>query len=200
MGGFGVLMSINFDDYPPDLARLLRTAVNTIDALSNRMDSGDLSAAEWQERMTAVIRRAHEQAMLEGAGMDELTPEMEQVINRQVSVQTEFLGGFLDDIGIDGWVSAFAARARMYGTAATTAYWHGNIIAQVGKILPLPAYPGEGSQCLTNCKCEWRVDIVNEEANDYDAYWIVNSSETCQTCIERGQQWQPVQIRDGVLI
>jgi len=192
---------IKFDDYPPALRNVLRPAVNTVNALSARVQAGEISPEQWHASMERIVERAFRRAMVAGADVGSIDMDtMAPVYERMVGVQTEFLNNFLDDVlAADEWLPAFTPRARMYATAATQAYWHGNIIQQAGKVLPLPAYPTEGSQCLSNCKCEWRIDTVDEADGDYDAYWVVNSSETCQTCIERGQQWYPLRIRDGVL-
>ena len=52
----------------------------------------------------------------------------------------------------------------------------------------------------SNCKCSLRVEVVDAVANDFDVYWVMHPAEHCQTCIERAAQWNPLQIRDGMLM
>ena len=52
----------------------------------------------------------------------------------------------------------------------------------------------------SNCKCSWDIKVLDAEAGDYDATWVMHPAEHCQTCIERAAQWAPLQIRDGMLM
>lgn len=51
----------------------------------------------------------------------------------------------------------------------------------------------------SNCGCSWRIEVVDDEAGDYDAYWERSKDDSCATCLEREAQWSPVRIRGGLL-
>ena len=87
------------------------------------------------------------------------------------------------------------ARLNMYINSANEALWKAHTR---GLSFTLPAYPGDGStQCLTNCKCSWKIEKV---PGGYDCYWIVNLlAENCPDCIRRGVEWNPWSWREEVL-
>lgn len=61
----------------------------------------------------------------------------------------------------------------------------------------LPAYPADGSTiCSKGDKCNWFLDQLPGEGN-VDAYWQLNPAENCQTCKDRADLWNPLQIRNG---
>lgn len=171
------------------LTRLIQTAT---DALERQYPSG---VDAWEQEVSRQLARYHAAAMLAGADAATLTEAMHTVITRTLAVQLAFLKQF--GIAIrDGaaWERSWNARAAMYAQSIKVPYWQGRT-----KMLPLPAMPAEGTQCLTHCKCAWEVSPVDEEAGDYDAYWRRGADDSCQTCRQRELEWAPVRIRGGVL-
>lgn len=55
------------------------------------------------------------------------------------------------------------------------------------------------SQCMQGCTCAWDVTELEGDGN-YDCTWVMGAAEHCQTCVERAQQWAPLQIRDGEIV
>ena len=49
--------------------------------------------------------------------------------------------------------------------------------------------------CLTHCRCDWVIHVIDEAAGDADAFWMLGPVEHCQTCLERARRWNPLQIR-----
>jgi hypothetical protein len=64
------------------------------------------------------------------------------------------------------------ARAAMYAKAIKGTWGY-------ARNPGLPFYPTEGSECLTNCRCEWRDD------GDGSFTWVLDAKESCPTCLER---------------
>lgn len=183
---------------PDDLQVALEVTLNEIDDLSEDIASGELTTAAWQEQMEAMLREAFEAAVVAGGGDVDVLGDS---IDNSVAIQIAFLENFAADILATGWLPAYAARARMYGLSSKAGYWTADTARQAaGRFLPLPAMPGEGTQCLTNCKCSWEIVTVNSDSNDYDAYWRRHASDSCQTCVQREAAWSPVQIRGGELL
>ncbi len=190
----------DFDAYPEEFSELIATAFNTMDALSDRLKNGNITPGEWFERMMLIIERTHSQAAMIGAGVSELSPEMQLAIDGHLEIQSEFLKNFLSDYQENGWKDSYHARSRMYALSSYASFNHGDVISQAGKVLPLPAYPAEGTQCLSNCKCSWSIDVLDFNAGNFDAYWKLGTNDSCQTCVQRAGEWSPVRIRGNTLL
>lgn len=185
---------------PPDLQAVIDRALSQIDSVSTRIENDLITPAEWQQEMSRIIDRFYQEATEVGAeGAD--VSDLSGTVNRLVAVQLAFLDNFANEVRETGWLpSSYPARADMYGSAIKQGYWYGNVIAQVGRVLPLPAMPSEGTQCLSNDKCHWRIVTIDAANGDYNAFWELSPVEHCQTCLERRAQWYPVQIRGGELV
>lgn len=181
------------------IAAFKQWAINLTESLRDDR----ITVAQWYAGMEQIITRVHIAAMIEGLGVDEIPTNMMQVIRNNVNFQLEYLDNFKDVIEsspdfINGWVN----RSTLYGGSAKVSYWEGKIVQEVGRALPLPAMPGQGSQCLSSCGCDWRIETIDAERGDYDAYWQLNPQKRphCQTCLGRSEEWNPVRIRDGSLL
>lgn len=106
----------------------------------------------------------------------------------------KYLQGFMESIANGKMSEAqIASRLNMYINSANEALWKA-----ITRDLPtLPAYPGDGStQCLTNCRCEWRIEQVE---GGYNCYWIIDrAAENCPDCQRRAAEWNPLFIPYGV--
>ncbi|MCC7208312.1 MAG: hypothetical protein IT323_13475 [Anaerolineae bacterium] len=155
----------------------------------------DGDAESWQRDLEHELTRYHTSAYMAGRGSPTMNDSGARYVRGQVKAQMEFLDNFRLDIqNAREWRAGFNRRAASYAEAIKKPYWKG-----ATEILPLPAMPAEGTQCLNNCKCAWEIDVIDEEAGDYDAYWQRGATDSCQTCIEREMRWRPVRIRGGVL-
>lgn len=177
------------------LDRLIARLSGAIDSLTSELESGGLSVDDWEAQMTTAIQQAYPAAYKTGSG-SALDDAAKTALATQVKAQLSYLGRFALEIqAADDWQAGWNSRAQMYAEGIKVPYWQGKT-----KMLPLPAMPGEGSQCLTRCKCSWDVQQLDGDGN-WDAYWRLGGSEhTCQTCVERAAQWGPLQIREGVLL
>lgn len=170
-------------------ARLSSLIAAATDALERYPDRAD----EWYDEVARQLHRYTLAAYVSGQGGGEPPRDAVQAYTQ---AQLEFLAAFRDEIKASTeWQNGWAARAQMYAESIKAPWWAGNT-----RDWPLPAMPGDGTtQCLTRCRCSWRIDELEGDGNA-DAYWVVSEGERCQTCIERGTQWAPLQIRNGELL
>jgi hypothetical protein len=153
-----------------------------VQRLSDRLSAGEITLADWQIDMREELRRVHALQLIAGAGGDASQVTADDWLRLGPELRRQY--GFLSDFGQaiqDGSVSGgqIGARAQMYAHSARTSYWR-----QATAGVDLPAQPGEGSECLTNCQCSW------EEMGD-GWHWILHASESCPTCEQRASQWNP---------
>lgn len=173
------------------IQRLTRLIATATDALEASYPDG---VAAWEQELSRQLARYHAAAMLAGSDADALTPAMRTAVTRDLATQIAFLQQFGVVVRSGAqWERGYQARAAMYAQSIKVPYWQG-----ATKLLPLPAMPAEGTQCLTNCKCAWDVQQLDGDGNA-DAYWRRGADDSCQTCRQREQEWAPVRIREGVL-
>lgn len=176
-------------------ARVLGRIRDGITTLSQGVSGGQLSADQWQAEMAQLLMAGGLASYAEGRGVPvgQLAPKTRAEIARYLSGQVDYLNRFADEIDAGGWQPGFESRAQMYGSSLRALYERG---ATFG--LPLPAYPGDGSsECLTNCRCRWRVVWIDRENLDADCYWKMGQAEHCPTCEARADQWAPLRVRGG---
>lgn len=171
------------------LTVLIGVATDALERDMTRLDA-------WQQEVARQLARYTQAAYLAGSGEQQPSARALAALEQDIKAQLGYLSQFATEIqDADEWKAGWNARAAMYAKSIKLPYWRG-----VTKMLPLPSMPTEGVQCLTNCGCSWEVVTVNEENNDYDAYWRRSKDDSCQSCVQREREWSPVQIRDGVLL
>lgn len=180
---------------PKPLDALIAKLQAAIGTSTGNLADGTIDVDVWRDEIARQIQKHAAAAYLAGSRQMSLDELARKRISGDVRVQLEYLDRFAVEIQ-DGstFEAGWQARAESYADSIKIPYWAGRT-----KVLPLPAMPGEGTQCLTHCKCLWSVDTLDEDAGDYDATWIRNASDSCATCIERAAQWSPLRIRGGVL-
>lgn len=193
-------MSALEEGYPAGLADLIDKMREEVRALTARIENLEITPAEWQANMEALIARYSMAAWLVGADATLIDDFAMQFIVEQLTSQYAFLDNFTLVIqSSEEFMQGWYARAEMYANAIVAPYWRGKT-----KMLPLPTMPGQDSQCMSNCACGWDITTVDEEKGDYNCYWVLNAQhiakEHCQTCIERAQEWNPLQIRNNELV
>lgn len=170
------------------LGALVYTATSALQADMSRAD-------DWYDEIARQLRRYTLAAYVSGQGDSRDVPR--KVVDGYIRTQLDFLAAFRDEIKASAeWSNAWNSRAQMYAESIKAPWWSGKT-----RDWPLPAMPGDGtSQCLTRCKCAWRIDELEGDGNA-DAYWIYGATEGhCQQCIERAAQWNPIRIRNGELL
>jgi hypothetical protein len=180
---------------PKPLVKLIDKLTTVIGGITSDLEDGTFEVDAWQKAMERELTTFHASAYMAGARQMTLDEAARKRIAGDVRVQLQFLDNFSLEIqSASDFEEGWKQRAASYADAIQIPFWAGRT-----KMLPLPALPGEGSQCQTHCKCLWSVDTLDEEAGDWDATWIRSVAESCQTCVERAQEWSPLRIRGGVL-
>ena len=184
-------------NYPAPLQSLLTKLSTAIKDLTTQLEAGSIPVEDWQAGMQELLATYHLAAYMAGIDSAELNQAAVDAIQPTLADQLGYLDNFALVIkSASEFDPAFYSRADMYAGSIVTEYWEG----KVGN-LPLPAMPGQGTQCLSNCRCSWRIEPVDEANGDFDAYWeLEEGADHCQTCDQRHDDWYPVQIRGWNLV
>lgn len=181
------------------LEEVQAATIDGIDTLMDGLTSGMLTPAQWREQMGELLLVGHTAAYMAGTGSAKMTPQALELIAERYNTQLDYLDRFANDIergDIEADANRWRARARLYAAAMRASYSRGKTAGY-----RLPAYPGDGStECLVNCKCEWRIVTRDREGDNADAYWRLGQAEHCPTCERRARQWNPLRIRNGEVI
>lgn len=180
----------------PAADRIAALLARDIASITQALVSGG-SVDAWEKAMLEAIARGHAAAAIAGtaerlgvaAGSKLLNERNLSKIERQgiksaIAGQLPYLHKFADDIRAGRLSDAqIAARAGLYAGAVRSTWgaarWAG---------AELPAMPTEGSECMTNCKCEW---IQRSDG----FYWTLTQAEHCPTCLTRASEWAPYRAR-----
>lgn len=175
------------------LTRLIRRLKTIISTSTEALQSGSVDVDAWEDQVAAALQQAYPAAYKAGGGA--LDDAARKTVSKQVAAQLDYLGRFALEIqSADEWQAGWNARAAMYAEGIKVPYWQGRT-----KMLPLPAMPGEGTTCLTRCRCLWDVQQLDGDGN-YDAFWRRGATDSCQVCVQRATEWAPLKIRDGRLV
>jgi hypothetical protein len=176
---------------PRDLQRLLAELLDGIDTAVAGVTSGHLSADGFQAEMVRRLFEGQLAAYLVGSQGDTLSPQAERLIKDAVKAQLPYLDRFADEIAANGWREALAARAQLYAGSIKPTFWRARAFG-----LPLPYWPAQDTACMGNCRCEWRIDWLDQENLDADCTWVRGHGDSCSTCIDRAAQ-PTIRIREG---
>jgi hypothetical protein len=182
------------DPTPAPLRRLLKQIRRAVEAMTDTLEAGEITPDQWRDSMAETISTAYPRAYKAGAAAEPDAAATKRLAD-QVAAQLTYLDGFTVEIKEgEAWQAGWNSRAEMYAEGIKVPYWQG-----ATKVLPLPAMPAEGTTCLTRCKCLWDVQQLDGDGN-YDAYWRISASESCQTCVQRAAEWGPLKVRNGRLV
>lgn len=173
-----------------------------VDALVKGFSEGRVTLGQFDGAMRSLIKQQHLAASVVGQGGTQ-NANAQTLLQAQRNINTQ-MGYF------DKWIAemqsgniptpdAMAARAKLYGKAATATANEANVEARG---LPrLDQYPGDGNtQCLSNCRCTLRIlslDVVNA---NYDIYWQLGAAEHCPDCVAMSRKWNPLRVRHGQIV
>lgn len=184
---------------PTKLPQLIKDFTEDISGVASRYNAGGMQVGNWYEEMAKLIAQYTIAAYTNGRrqGWAELPETERDQVWALIEHQLGFLETFADQLEtryVDK-PAALEARMKLYAPSIKGAWWEAETYG-----LPLPAQPGDGtSQCLGHCHCQWRIEPVAD--GSYDCYWELGvGEEHCQTCVARAARWNPLRIRDGVLV
>jgi hypothetical protein len=167
-----------------------------------RVVAGDITVDAWYNTMRQRLKQLHiASAAAATGGLQGFNRAVLEAVERNIAEQLTYLRRFRDDLqqAIDDEtvsVNAVGARAAMYGSSSSATFAEAETAAQ--GIPRLPAYPGVRTECLSNCKCRWRIRQLPGNGN-YDCWWVVSPVENCNTCLARQRSFNPLRIRNGVI-
>lgn len=151
------------------------------------------AVTKWYQDVQREIVRYHTASAMLGSGVSELTPQVLSILKNTLPIELSYFNGFYIKVQSDREFNRReAARAASYANGIKVPYWKGRT-----QQLPLPAMPAQGTLCHGNCGCSWRIDVLDEEAGDYDCYWERSKDDSCGTCLTREEMWNPYRIRGG---
>lgn len=183
---------------PARLDRLLSIVDSDIDEIVSEMVNGTLDAGGFRELMEETIVEHHMSAAMVAYGtdrLDALPSEALAKLERVIDFHLEKLDNFTQEIEETGWLDRYAARARMYGRGIKASYGVGET-----RGYEMPYYPAQGTECMTNCGCEWVEVVVSEATESYNYWWRRAKDDSCNTCLAREAEYpasRPYRIRFG---
>ena len=197
-----------------NISKPLQNTINMfqddVDGYVDALMAGSISADEFQSLMSTGLGQYSTVAFAQGQLSDELSMEARERVRNLVETQLGYLAGFTAVItahqmanSMETYANRLRARAKSYTYSVKIPWAEGDVARQVGRLLPLPAMPCQGTQCGNNCGCEWRIVTLDEGKGDYNAWWERHKDDSCQTCLVRERLWNgpngdgttPVKIR-----
>lgn len=179
---------------PRDLQRLLADLLDGIAIVADGVATGRLNADQFQAEMARRLFEGHVAAALIGGETRRLTPDAAALVVKAVQAQLPYLDRFADEIAAGGWLEKYHARAALYAGSIKPTFWQ----ARAGG-LEMPYYPAQGTDCMNNCRCAWRIDWLDRENLDADCTWVRGVGDSCDTCISR-ESVGTLRFREGVLV
>lgn len=142
----------------------------------------------WEATLRPIVDRTQAISFqLSRGGANAMTSDDWSAVETQIAAQYDFLQSFAADAGTGQLSEAeAAARAASYATSGNTAASYGRQATYAG--LELPAHPGQGSECLSQCGCFWN---ISETKDSYEATWSLTKSRNCPTCLSRASEYSP---------
>lgn len=160
---------------------LMSSLLEEIDSLTDGLIGGQLSPVEWHNAVAREIFAHHlaEYAAASGKDEREVLGEVKGIVGKQI----DHLNGFTDQIEAGDYEDredALRARAAMYAGSLKGSYWSGRTEGY-----DLPCVPGACEECYGSCRCDLRIE-------DDGIYWdCLEDPKSCNSCVERGNTWQP---------
>lgn len=156
--------------------------------LGQRFGSGDLSVTGFRAGMRELIEKTNGLEYMFGrGGRNAMTVNDRTALRQIVADEWRYLDQFARQASFGGLSQAqIEARARMYANAGHRSAEAGRAASYSG--LTLPAFPGVGTDCRSNCRCSWD---IKETEFAWTAYWRRHASDSCATCVSRESAYKP---------
>lgn len=172
--------------------------------ITANLASGAITLGAWETEMRALIKSEYIQQYLLGiGGLEQMTAQDWGSIGGMLADQYRYLSNFAAEIAAGSLTQEqIEARIQMYINSSREAFNRAKARSHGIPEGKLPAMPGDGStECLTNCKCDWQIeDDRNEDGAllGWNCYWIIDpAAESCETCIDRSENWHPYYVEAG---
>lgn len=184
---------------------LLNSALENLKAestvIAGLVVGGTLSVSDWESQAQELVTTAFLWYLWAAVGgVNNTTADHYARLSSVLQNQMAFLTGFAAAISSGDLSEAMiAARLGLYFTAATQIYEIGRLL--VTGVPDVGVYPGDCStDCCTNCLCHWEIETLDGLGN-FNLRWRLGVTEKhCRHCPERAARWNPLRVRNGVLI
>jgi hypothetical protein len=156
-------------------------------AVTAKVGAGDVSVQDWLRQMRSEVKQTYATQYAFGrGGTQAMTAADRRAVGQLVSGQLGYLQRFAEEVSAGRLSQPQAeARASLYANSAVQAHAHGVASAWA---IDLPAMPGVGTLCKANCGCSWELE---EDDTEIRATWTLGTAESCDTCLERADQYSP---------
>ena len=166
----------------------LSESESLIDDYAILLDDGTWTIPKFETEMRSKLKNAYiSEYVLGRGGVSQMTQSDWGRIGNMLRNQYGYLRSYLDDLESGKETRGTATnRARNFLGSARQSFSRGRGRAWD---LDLPAHPGDGgTPCHGNCRCHWEIE---EDEEEFRAYWNVGGSKPCAGCIARAANWSP---------
>ena len=186
----------------PDIAALERYQAafkQHMKRLTDDFKAGRISYAVWRARVETELRALHLfAAQLAVGGVDKLTPQDKDRLDLIVDKQLSYFRAFAAQEQPPSPSNIPVSRLNLYAGSGRSTYYQ--FYADSLGLPELPAYPADGSTlCVANDLCDWTF-VQHDGDGNWDCYWTLRADEHCPTCLRRAVAWNPLKVRNGVVI
>lgn len=165
-----------------DLEELIGLLAGDIAGLTHQLQFGDITPIIWQDGFESLLAKYHVAAAKTALKVGSLNETQLTEIARLLGIQMRYARRFRREIEDSlEWENRWMSRSVMYAESIKLPYWK----AFTG-FAKMPGWPGEGTACLTNCRCSW------DELGPGHFAWVRHVDDSCSTCLERGVKWADV--------
>jgi len=188
----------NLNTVPKQLKQPIGDMMAEMSNLMFKLSDGKISVDKWRELMARLITKNHLATAMIGLNDLEIPEELLNAIRLSIEDQLVYLDIFANDLRMrPDYFPVW--RAEMYALSPLTSYDEAKVFKRYGRMIPFPAMPKQGTQCHTNCGCKWRVVEIDKEKGDFNCFWERHKDDSCQTCLQREEDWYPIEVRDWML-
>ena len=188
------------------LERSIKKSTDKSANLARMIREGEIAPGDARNIMRREIKRLHTRQFLLGrGGRNAMNSGDWGTLGNALKKQYRYLEGFINqayDENSGFSLGRIRSRINLYFNSSRESHSRG-VMRAYGK-LQLPAHPGDGTtDCLTNCRCSpWRIEEVFDDSSGFrellgwNCYWVINpAAESCATCLNRADKWNPLFVR-----
>ncbi len=167
-----------------------------IEAITQRLISGEVDLATWQNDMKAELRRANYEQFVIGKGGDRTQIDRREYLQLgpELKRQYRYLQRFSNEIAqraADGKpIGGITGRAKLYARSTQAMMWRSMLRVKLDQV------PRDGqTRCRTNCKCRLVIKYERDENGIITAvlvYWRLAPAEHCPDCLDLSRTWNPL--------
>ena len=179
--------------------RIIGRGVVSTNNIAAMVANKTISVSTWEAMMRLEIKNAYIQQYLLGrGGKIQMGFNDYGSIGGMLKEQYAHLSKMAAQMAAGNLTEAqIAFRSSMYIKSSNEAFNRGRARAYGIPDGLLPQFPGDGQTvCLTNCRCRWIIEVVDEGIK-WDCFWKLDAAaDTCPDCTDNRDTWSPLVITD----